>query len=398
MTREEAKEDILRISNANILLELPTSYGKTKCALDILHNRNPQGKILIVIPRLVLINNWKDEITKWGYNEYLSRITFSTYISLPKHAGKWDFVIFDEAHHLSERCQEALKEFEISNCVLLSATIQKAMKGDLKYLFKDLYCYKVNLKEAIDSEVLPDPRVYLIPISLDTKKENCLIVKNPKGKLPAIQVDYWHRWDAIKTNKSFNLKKRIEITCTQAQYITELDKEINFWKNTFIRSRNNMAKNKWLHNCGERLKWLSEQKNSVVLKILEILKDERTLTFCNSVEQTELLGEYSINSKDNNIANSNLAMFNAGKINHLTACRMLNEGMNLVNCRVGVYANLNSSDIIILQRLGRILRHEKPVIVIPYFKGTREEELVDMMLENYNAELVTTVNLKDFKI
>ena len=73
--------------------------------------------------------------------------------------------------------------------------------------------------------------------------------------------------------------------------------------------------------------------------------------------------------------------------------------MNLSNCRIGVYANLNSSEIIIKQRLGRILRHEKPVIVIPFYKGTREEELVAKMLEDYNPQLIHTVeNITDIKI
>lgn len=71
---------------------------------------------------------------------------------------------------------------------------------------------------------------------------------------------------------------------------------------------------------------------------------------------------------------------------------MLNEGMNLVNCRVGIYANLNSSEIIVKQRLGRILRHKNPIIIIPYYKGTREEELVNKMLEDYNPELIKVIN------
>lgn len=66
--------------------------------------------------------------------------------------------------------------------------------------------------------------------------------------------------------------------------------------------------------------------------------------------------------------------------------------MNLSNCRIGIYANLNSSDIIIKQRLGRILRHDNPVIVIPFYKGTREEELINKMLEDYNPQLIHTVN------
>ena len=66
--------------------------------------------------------------------------------------------------------------------------------------------------------------------------------------------------------------------------------------------------------------------------------------------------------------------------------------MNLVDCRVGIYANLNSSDTIIKQRTGRLLRHPNPIIIIPYYKGTREEELVNKMLEDYNPELVKTVS------
>lgn len=73
--------------------------------------------------------------------------------------------------------------------------------------------------------------------------------------------------------------------------------------------------------------------------------------------------------------------------------------MNLVNCRIGIYANLNSSETIIKQRLGRILRHRKPVIVIPFYRYTREEELVNKMLEDYNPQLVKTIiNIKDLTL
>lgn len=66
--------------------------------------------------------------------------------------------------------------------------------------------------------------------------------------------------------------------------------------------------------------------------------------------------------------------------------------MNLTNCQVGIYANLNSSEAIIKQRMGRLLRHPDPVIIVPYFKNTREEELIQTMLEDYNPELVTTIS------
>lgn len=70
--------------------------------------------------------------------------------------------------------------------------------------------------------------------------------------------------------------------------------------------------------------------------------------------------------------------------------------MNLVNCRVGVYAVLNSSERMIKQKLGRLLRHPNPIIIIPFYKNTRDEEIVNKMLEDYNQELVNTItDLKD---
>lgn len=43
----------------------------------------------------------------------------------------------------------------------------------------------------------------------------------------------------------------------------------------------------------------------------------------------------------------------------------------------------------------RLLRHPQPVIIIPYYKETREQEIVESMLENYNPELVKTINFKE---
>ena len=66
--------------------------------------------------------------------------------------------------------------------------------------------------------------------------------------------------------------------------------------------------------------------------------------------------------------------------------------VNLANCRIGIYASLNSSERMITQKLGRILRHKDPIIIIPFFKGTRDEEIVRKMCESYNPELIQTIN------
>ena len=77
---------------------------------------------------------------------------------------------------------------------------------------------------------------------------------------------------------------------------------------------------------------------------------------------------------------------------------MLDEGVNLTSCRVGIFANINSSERIVVQRIGRILRHKDPIIIIPYFINTREQEIVNNMLEGYNPDLIETMDIKDFKL
>lgn len=321
---------------------------------------------------------------------YLPYVEFVTYVSFPKKAGVWSMVIFDEVHYLSARCRDYLDDFIMSYCFMLSATVGRELKKELKVLFPNLYTYKVSTKQAIQEEILPDPRVYLIPMTLDNTRVRYQIVKNKSQKVELV-IPYHRRFDYAKVKN-----RRIVIECTQKQYYDDMSAMIAWYKNKMF---NEVFKNLFLRKSGDRLKWLSEQKSEFVKTILASLTDQRTLTFCNGITQTEELGTYCVNSKNTKQSKENLEQFNDGLTDHITACNMLDEGVNLVNCRVGVYAVLNSSERMIKQKLGRLLRHPNPVIIIPYFKGTRDQELVEKMLEDYNPQLVTTItNLTELKL
>ena len=78
---------------------------------------------------------------------------------------------------------------------------------------------------------------------------------------------------------------------------------------------------------------------------------------------------------------------------------MLSEGMNLTNCRVCLFCNLNASEILSQQKFGRSLRHPKPIVIIPYFKDTRDEELKDKMLKDYDSSMIKEItDIKDIKL
>lgn len=270
--------------------------------------------------------------------------------------------ISGNCQHLSENRMNILETIHINESFIgLSATIKRDMRNYFIYNHK-AEVIKCGLKEAVEDEVLPEPTVYLLPLALNT------------------------------TNYTYKIKKfGRDIITTQKGYYDSISSLIEWYKNKFFNSRNERIKNLWLSTAGKRLKWCAEQKESLILSLLDKFKNYKTLTFCSSIEQSERLGKYNITSK-NKASVKNLEMFNLNKIKHITACNILNEGVNLTNCRIGIFCNLNSSEIVVKQRIGRILRHKSPIIIIPYFKDTREEELVQKMIEEYSEESVVTIN------
>lgn len=379
MTREEIHD--LALSKVDMtkymILELITGFGKSKLAIDLINHicdrvfRNDEcpTTILILVAKTVHKQTWKDEIEKWGgiKSDY---ITIECYESLKNYKDSYfDVVVADEMQHLSEARIDVLETIHINESFIgLSATIKRDMRDYFIHSHK-AEVIKCGLKEAVEDEVLPEPTVYLLPLTLD---------------------------NSIYKYRTKRFGK--EVTTTQKGYYDSVSSLIEWYKNKYFNSRNERMKNLWLSTAGKRLKWCAEQKKALVLSLLDKFRNYKTLTFCSSIEQSERLGKYNITSK-NKASVKNLEMFNLNKIKHITACNILNEGVNLTNCRIGIFCNLNSSEIVVKQRVGRILRHKSPIIIIPYFKDTREEELVQKMIEEYSEDSIISVDsINDIKL
>lgn len=372
MTREEINN--LALSSIDktkyLILELITGYGKTKGAITLINhicnrifkNEECETSVLILVAKIVHKQTWKDEIEKWG-GLNTDNVTIECYESLKKYKKThFDVVIADEMQHLSEARLEVLETIHIAEAFIgLSATIKNNMRDYFLYNH-EAKVIKCGLKEAVDDKVLPEPKVYLMPLTLD--RSNCI----------------------YRTKRFKNT-----IITTQKGYYDNISSLIEWYKSKYFNSRSERMKNLWLSTAGKRLKWLAEQKEATILALLDQFKNYKTLTFCCSIDQSERLGKYNITSKNKDSV-KNLEMFNANKLKHITAVNILNEGVNLTNCRIGIFCNLNSSEIIVKQRIGRILRHKSPIIIIPYFKDTREEELVEKMIEEYSKDSIEVVS------
>lgn len=382
MERNDIYDRLVKKGAQNNLLILPTGYGKTKLAIDYAKFRQCH-RVLVVVPKIVLIKNWEDELHKWEYN---GEVVFSTYASIHKQGGNsYDVVIWDEAHHITERVMEYIPTIITKNSILLSATVKRDKLWELKDIFQNLNVIKHSLKDAIDEEILPEPKILLVEMSLSIEEDTIVIRPKERNVVKGQFIQ-------LKRLKAANPRSRIEISCTQLQKNMYYNNEIDFWKRRYMFTQQPFLKNRWLQIAGERLKWLSSLKTPTVKKILSYLSKYRVLTFCSSIEQTKLLGENNISSENKN-SKEILAKFNSGEINHITSVNILAEGVNLVNCQIGIFAGLNSSDLLQQQKQGRILRHRKPYIIVPYYRNTRDEEIVEKMFKDQETEKISLSEL-----
>lgn len=394
MTREEAYSQCLAaLGKSNFtLVELPTGYGKSYISIRMTNHiietsckNKSEVSILLLVAKTAHKGTWKDELVKWGGIKGNANLIIECYESLHKHIDEhFDIIIMDECHHLnSDLRHDLFSTISFHNVIGLSATIPQKLKQYFlyKYHAQTVLC---NITDAIKDGVLPEPQIILYPLELDNVHSTEFIEINPKAKGPLHHGSFSKLWSYRK------MKVHAIISCTQRQKLNDMNSQILFQKNSFMRTHKEYTKNKWLFSCGERIKYLANLKNSIVKDILFILADERTLTFCKTIEQAECLGKYCIHSK-NPYSELIYKNFNDKKINHITSVNILNENANLVDCKYAIFANYSSSEVCSVQRCGRALRHKSPVIIMPFYKNTREEEILKDMIKDFNPDSIHTV-------
>lgn len=393
MTREEIyNQCVQKIDKTNcLMLELATGTGKSKMAIDLINHlvetkyKGKKTSLLLLVAKRVHKQTWKDEISKWG-GLNVNDITMECYESMHKHTGKhYTFVLMDEAHHVKSKARmQYLQHIRYDYMLGLSATIPKKLKQILSYRYK-ASTVSCDISEAIEDNILSEPTILLFPLMLEDRAATETWEINAKVKGPVVYGDIKDIWKYKKQ------KVHAILSCTQKRKLIEFNNLIEWEKNQYMMTARESLKQSWLYHAGKRLEYLAEIKTGIIKDILKHLHKERTITFCKTISQAETVGRYCIHSK-NSDADKLYNDFNAKKIDHITAVNILNENANLVDCKYAVFCNLSSSDVVIPQRLGRSMRHPSPVIIMPYYMGTREEEIIKDMLAGFNKDYIKTIN------
>lgn len=406
MTRKELQTLPITLieQNSRVILQWCTGLGKSKGAIDIANyligkKRSPIN-ILLIVAESAHKSNWNKEFNKWRLKS--SNVVIECYASLRKYKNtNWDLIIFDEAHHLgSDLRMDILSELKGENIILLSATLPDNVIQTVNRIFGEFIISKITLKEAIKWQILPEPKIYLMPLTLNNTYSNCIITEEwgEKEKRITYKCKFHERWEYLRNRHKYS-DVTLKIYCTEQQKYNYLTDQFEYWRNQFFKTRQEFIKNKWLQIGSKRKRFLGELKTSAVHALLHKIQNKRFICFCVSIEQAEILGgQNAIHSKKEGSLRV-IDKFNTKEINNIFAVGMLQEGQNLIDIEVGIITQLDGQERAFIQKFGRSLRAVDPIQFIFYYKNTRDEEYLRNALEEIDKNYIIELdNLTDLEL
>ncbi len=267
------------------ILYLCPRFGKIRTSINVLKEFPKDASVLIAYPDNKIKQSWLDDFEALGYDN--DNITFTTHLSLKKYAGeKFDLVIVDEIHLLSEAQIEVCQDFfDINQKVLgLTGTLAKETKNVLaEYLALNIVA-EYPLERAIEEGIIVDYEITVVTTPLD-----------------------------IITKQNYGGKEK-----TEKQQFDSYSWVIN-------KMQSERRDTMFLRLARMRLIQSSLAKKNLTKKLISKHQDERMLIFCGVTKVADDLGIPSYHSKS-----SEKKMFNdfaEGKGNHMAVVKIGNTGV-----------------------------------------------------------------------
>jgi superfamily II DNA or RNA helicase len=266
------------------ILNLCPRFGKIRTTINIL-KKLKSNNILIAYPDNKIKESWESDFNEMKYaNE---NIQYTTHLSLHKYQEeKYDIVIIDEIHLLSEAQIEAAKILLENNSVVLglTGTLSKWTERTLADELGLLVVAHYPIETAIEEGVIVDYEITVIRVPLDDIKIN----------------DY--------KGKKRTEKKQFD------SYGWVIDQMERQGRNTmFLR----LARMRIIQN--------SIAKMEATKRLLNKHIDERVLVFCGVTKIADALGIPSYHSKSSE--KKLFEEFAAGEGNHMAVVKIGNTGV-----------------------------------------------------------------------
>lgn len=313
--RQREFADVWLNNGRHGVLNLCPRFGKIRTTINILEELN-NPSILIAYPDNKIKESWQKDFEERDYDE--SRVTYTTHLSLKKHIDqKYDVVIIDEIHLLSEAQIEVCKELFANNKQILGLTGTLSMDSEIT-LEKELDIHVLAtypIEKAIEEGVIVDYEITVIRVPLDNKT---IVDYKGKKKTEKKQFD----------NLSWVIEKKMSTG----------------------------GDTMFLRLARMRIIQSSLAKTNATKALLAKHENERVLVFCGTTNISDSLGIPSYHSKSSE--KQMFADFAEGIGNHMAVVKIGNTGVTYkpLNRVIINYFDSNAENL--AQKINRCMAFE----------------------------------------
>ncbi len=366
--QNEALARWLAAGSAGVVV-LPTGAGKTLVAAMATHET--ELWTLAVVPTLDLLQQWRtalaaalsidaNEIGVFGGGEKeMKPITIITYDSAalyPRELRHFGLLVFDECHHLPAPTYRLIAESAFTPLRLgLSATPERTDMAhlDLERLIGP-EVYRRSPAELTEGRYLAQYQEVRIDIALSSEDEARY------ASARRIYRSFLQRRHIVIHSPEEFQQKLIFLSARDP----EARKAMLAWRETRNIAMNAPAK----YGEIERLLGLHTSDQVILFSEYNQVVDEISRRFClpSITYKTPTEERRTI-----------LERFRSGRYSKLVTGRVLNEGVDVPDCRVAIIVSGSSTKREYIQRLGRVLRPKagQAVLYELVTSGTTEEEM-----------------------
>ena len=409
--------------NPHGILLLAPRIGKTKITIDLLKRDKPL-RILWVTESDQLKEAIKSEFELWDAKLLLSRTVLSTYRSLHKVIGTFDTIILDEYQFCTKANTVNLlnKTLRYLNILAMSGT--KPKNESKRFIYEELKLYPLadySLNKAVDEGILSDYTLNVVKITPNvtelaeycktqhlinrnvygtyTLVNNKMIVENVRDN-SVTEYDIQHIPERDKDNTKFYMIYKNAIT---AGYLVMANENLRFGKMT-IDTMKYQIKNrvitkpvgKFLLIKRARDLGSSPLKTRICKSILDSVKGQRNIIFCQTVEQAEKISTYTYHGKTTSV---NFDKFQNEEITELAMVKKGGVGTtyrNIDNLIIVHLDNDNTGNS--MQRLSRTLlkqQNYKANIWVLCIKDTLDEDVVANFVNKLDEDKVNYIEYEN---
>jgi len=397
-------------------IKVVTGAGKTILALAIIEriqNDEPNINVAIVVPTIVLMNQWKEELVEKS--------------NLPKDAigllggghndsfGERKKILICVLKSASDKLSQLVNDYVGKNLLFIIDECHRAGAPEMSKIFETKRKYNLGLSATPEREFYGDE---LGETEFDNNYNNSLLGRElgpivyemtlkdafNKGILPKFELRHYALPLSSKERQKYEQLSRIikdlrqELRDQGRDNSLSNDSALFSWCQGLAKQDSNLGHlaRQFISKTGERKQLLynSKARSAAVVNILQSEinnnPDARAVLFHESIEEVmnlylhltkKRIPVVAENSKlPDNIRENSIELFRKGIAKVIVSARSLIEGFNVPSADIGIIVASNTSVRQRIQTLGRVLRKGKSgdkeknaAVYVLYMENTTDE-------------------------